>query len=278
MWLTLCFSPSVKGCRCSRSSYVPSGTIDSYCTIVASLLAIAGSQSYLMKHWKTFKKKWMEILQEVWSWHKKKTEEQNAKTIQSSRYILEILSMSHDSAGDFEETQKVVSSGSDAGHLQERLCEWHRCPGGSAVLCWWILMIPMILVCWCQFFSEVSTREPAFFLTINTPVSVLSEALYEISHEPLLARLDDPSNLLGSYWSMKLPLYYFVLPSRRTHQLGRWIRINPSDSTTVDVHFTRGAWSVSNLRVCIHIYNCIDTVHISIQAALLGFHFNWRFE
>lgn len=73
-------------------------------------------------------------------------------------------------------------------------------------------------------------------------------------------------------------LIYFVLPSRRTHQLGRWIRINPSDSTTVDVHFTRGAWSVSNLHVCIHIYNCIDTVHISIQAALLGFHFNWRFE
>lgn len=55
--------------------------------------------------------------------------------------------MSHDSAGDFEETQKVVSSGSDAGYLQERLCEWHRCPGGSAVLCWWILLIPMILVC-----------------------------------------------------------------------------------------------------------------------------------
>lgn len=93
MWLTLCFSPNVKGCRCGRSSYVPFGTIDSFRTIVASLLAIAGSQSYLMKHWKTFKKKWTtEILQEVRSWNKKKTEEQNAKTIQSSRYILEILS------------------------------------------------------------------------------------------------------------------------------------------------------------------------------------------
>jgi len=107
--------------------------------------------------------------------------------------------MSHDSAGDFEETQKVVSSGSDAGHLQERLCEWHRCPGGSAVLCWWILMIPMILVFDVSFFLRSQPGSQRFCLTINTPVSVLSEALYEISHEPLLARLDDPSNLLGSY-------------------------------------------------------------------------------